>query len=120
MVRPAVRGRHTRQARSDQDRAARALDDARAGREAAELRVTALEEEAVGLRAQRAEAVRDLKAHEVRANARLDDLKAAQADLARWYDLPSLRKEALVSVTLSLRDETGVTFTEVVPVKVAP
>ena len=37
-----------------------------------------------------------------------------------WYDLPSLRKEALVSVTLSLRDESGVTFTEVVPVKVAP
>ena len=32
----------TRQARSDQDRAARALDDARAGREAAELRVAAL------------------------------------------------------------------------------
>jgi hypothetical protein len=37
-----------------------------------------------------------------------------------WYDLPSLRKEALVSVTLSLRDEDGATFTEVVPVKVAP
>ena len=37
-----------------------------------------------------------------------------------WYDLPSLRKEALVSVTLNLRDEKGATFTEVVPVKVAP
>jgi hypothetical protein len=37
-----------------------------------------------------------------------------------WYDLPSLRKEALVSVTLSLRDNGGATFTEVVPVKVAP
>ncbi len=72
----------TRQARSDQDRAARALDDAKAGRDAAELRVTALEDEVAELRAQRAEAVRDLKAQEVRANARLDDLKAAQADLA--------------------------------------
>jgi predicted RNA-binding protein with PIN domain len=72
----------TRQARTDQDRAARALDDARSGRDAAEQRVTALEEEVAELRAQRAEAVRDLKAHEVRANARLDDLKAAQADLA--------------------------------------
>ena len=72
----------TRQARTDQDRAARALDDARAGRDAAELRATALEEEVAELRAQRAEAVRDLKAHEVRANARLDDLKVAQADLA--------------------------------------
>jgi hypothetical protein len=37
-----------------------------------------------------------------------------------WYDLPSLRKEALISVTLNLRDEGGTTFTEVVPVKVAP
>ena len=72
----------TRQARTDQDRAARALDDARSGRDAAEQRVATLEEEVVELRAQRAEAVRDLKAQEVRANARLDDLKAAQADLA--------------------------------------
>ena len=37
-----------------------------------------------------------------------------------WYDLPSLRKEALVSVSLSLRSEDGATFTEVVSVKVAP
>ena len=37
-----------------------------------------------------------------------------------WYDLPSLRKEALVSVTLSMQDEGGATFTEVVPVRVAP
>jgi hypothetical protein len=36
-----------------------------------------------------------------------------------WYDLPSLRKEALVSVTLSFKDEAGATFTEVVPVQVA-
>ena len=37
-----------------------------------------------------------------------------------WYDLPSLRKEALVSVTLSFADKNGATFTEVVPVKVGP
>ena len=37
-----------------------------------------------------------------------------------WYDLPSLRKEALVSVTLSMQDEGGAAFTEVVPVRVAP
>jgi hypothetical protein len=36
-----------------------------------------------------------------------------------WYDLPSLRKEALVSVTLSFKDEAGATFTEVVTVRVA-
>ena len=37
-----------------------------------------------------------------------------------WYDLPSLRKEALVNVTLSFEDDSGATFTEVVPVRVAP
>ena len=37
-----------------------------------------------------------------------------------WYDLPSLRKEALVSVTVTFTDDDGATFTEVVPVKVAP
>jgi hypothetical protein len=37
-----------------------------------------------------------------------------------WYDLPSLRKEALISVTLSFADADGVTFTEVVEVNVAP
>jgi predicted RNA-binding protein with PIN domain len=71
-----------RQARGEQDRAARALDDARAGREAAEQRAVALDEELAELRRQRAEAVRDLKAQEVRANARLEELKMAQADLA--------------------------------------
>jgi predicted RNA-binding protein with PIN domain len=72
----------TRQARSEQDRAARALDDARAGREAAEQQAAALAEELEVLRRQRADAVRDLKAQEVRANARLEELRAAQADLA--------------------------------------
>jgi len=37
-----------------------------------------------------------------------------------WYDLPNLRREALVSVTLAFRDESGAVFTEVVNVKVAP
>jgi hypothetical protein len=36
-----------------------------------------------------------------------------------WYDVPNLRKEARVSVTLSFQDEGGATFTEVVPVRVA-
>lgn len=72
----------TRLARSEQDRAARALDDTRAGREAAEQQLAALAEELSELRRQRAEAVRDLKAQEVRANARLEDLRTAKADLA--------------------------------------
>ena len=71
-----------RQARTEQDRAARTLTDERAGREAAEQRVAAMEQELASLREQRAEAVRDLKAFEVRSNARLDELKRAQADLA--------------------------------------
>lgn len=37
-----------------------------------------------------------------------------------WYDLPSLRKEALITVTLALRDTDGVTFSKAVEVKVAP
>ncbi|HET7761928.1 MAG TPA: hypothetical protein VFL46_06165, partial [Phycicoccus sp.] len=72
----------TRQARSEQDRAARALDDARAGREAAEQQAAAAAEELDDLRRQRADAVRDLKAQEVRATARLEELRAAQAALA--------------------------------------
>ncbi len=71
-----------RTARTEQDRAARAVADARAGQEAAEQRVVGLEAELEQQQAERNEAVRDLKALEVRANARLDDLRAAQADLA--------------------------------------
>jgi len=71
-----------RQARSEQDRSARALADARAGREAAERDAAARAEEIDDLRRQRADAVRDLKAQEVRANARLEELRAAQAALA--------------------------------------
>ena len=37
-----------------------------------------------------------------------------------WYDLPSLRKEALVTVTLSFVDEDAVPFTKTVDVKIAP
>ncbi len=37
-----------------------------------------------------------------------------------WYDLPSLRKEAVVTVTFSFVDNDGVTFQKAVDVKVAP
>jgi hypothetical protein len=37
-----------------------------------------------------------------------------------WYDLPSLRKEALVTVTLAFQDKDGQTFTKSVDVRVAP
>lgn len=37
-----------------------------------------------------------------------------------WYDLPSLRKEALVSVSLSFKDTNGKTFAKTYDVKVAP
>jgi hypothetical protein len=37
-----------------------------------------------------------------------------------WYDLPSLRKEALVTVALSFTDHDGVIVTKTVDVKVAP
>jgi predicted RNA-binding protein with PIN domain len=71
-----------RQARTEQDRAARGLADARSGRDAADEQVAALSAQVVELRDERAAAVRDLKALEVRANARLDELRRAQEDLA--------------------------------------
>ncbi|HEU4686967.1 MAG TPA: hypothetical protein VFS23_01325, partial [Vicinamibacterales bacterium] len=37
-----------------------------------------------------------------------------------WYDLPSLRKEAVVTVTFSFVDNDGVTFQKAVDVRVAP
>ena len=37
-----------------------------------------------------------------------------------WYDLPSLRKEALASVTFTFQDNDGTTFSKVVDVKIAP
>ncbi|HET9317603.1 MAG TPA: hypothetical protein VFQ51_18565 [Vicinamibacteria bacterium] len=37
-----------------------------------------------------------------------------------WYDLPNLRREALVNVSVGFADDGTLRFTEVVPVKVAP
>jgi len=37
-----------------------------------------------------------------------------------WYDLPSLRKEALVTVNLAFKDNNGKTFTKAYDVRVAP
>lgn len=37
-----------------------------------------------------------------------------------WYDLPSLRKEALVTFTITFRDNDGVTFTRTAEFKIAP
>jgi hypothetical protein len=37
-----------------------------------------------------------------------------------WYDLPSLRREALVTVSLALQDDGGSTFSKTVEVLVAP
>jgi hypothetical protein len=37
-----------------------------------------------------------------------------------WYDLPSLRKEAVVQISASFVDDDGSTFQKVVDIKVAP
>jgi hypothetical protein len=37
-----------------------------------------------------------------------------------WYDLPNLRKEALVTVTIALKDTDGRTFNKIYDVRVAP
>jgi hypothetical protein len=37
-----------------------------------------------------------------------------------WYDLPSTRREALVSVSLTLVDDDGSSFSETIEVQVAP
>jgi hypothetical protein len=37
-----------------------------------------------------------------------------------WYDLPSLRKEAIISVTTAFADNDGVTFNKVLDITVAP
>jgi hypothetical protein len=37
-----------------------------------------------------------------------------------WYDLPSLRKEAVVTVTFSFVDDDSKTFQKIVDIKVAP
>jgi hypothetical protein len=37
-----------------------------------------------------------------------------------WYDLPNLRKEALMTVTIAMKDADGRTFTKIKDVRVAP
>jgi len=37
-----------------------------------------------------------------------------------WYDLPSLRKEALITISIGLKDKDGRIFTKTLDVKVAP
>jgi multisubunit Na+/H+ antiporter MnhF subunit len=37
-----------------------------------------------------------------------------------WYDLPSLRREALITVTIGLKDSENRAFTKTIDVKVAP
>jgi len=37
-----------------------------------------------------------------------------------WYDLPNLRKEALMTVTVALKDAEGRTFSKIKEVRVAP
>jgi hypothetical protein len=37
-----------------------------------------------------------------------------------WYDLPSLKKEAVVTVTINLKDDDGTTFSKQVKVNVNP
>ena len=37
-----------------------------------------------------------------------------------WYDLPSLRKEAIITLSFSFTDDDGATFTKTVDLQVAP
>jgi hypothetical protein len=37
-----------------------------------------------------------------------------------WYDLPSLRKEALITLTIAFRDADGVVFSRVAEFRIAP
>jgi hypothetical protein len=37
-----------------------------------------------------------------------------------WYDLPSLRREALITVQLTFQDTDGLTFSKSIEVRVAP
>lgn len=37
-----------------------------------------------------------------------------------WYDLPNLRKEAIVTVTLSLKDSENAAFTKTLDVRISP
>ena len=37
-----------------------------------------------------------------------------------WYDLPSLRREALLTVTIAMADDNGKSFSKIVELRVAP
>jgi predicted RNA-binding protein with PIN domain len=83
----------------ERDRIRVQRDDERGRREEAERRATELEAALEAARQERATAVRDLKAHEARANARLVELRQAQEALAQ------ARRE--VDGLTSLEDEGG-------------
>jgi hypothetical protein len=60
----------------------------------------------------------------VTSNVSTNQLGAVNQDLSMnldiWYDLPSLKKEALVTVTLAFVDDDNTTFSKVVTVRVNP
>ena len=43
-----------------------------------------------------------------------------QSSRCMWYDLPSLRKEAVITVTFSFEDDDGKTFQKTADFRVAP
>jgi hypothetical protein len=45
---------------------------------------------------------------------------AVQVGVEVWYDLPSLRKEAIATVNLAFKDDDGQTFTKSYDVRIAP
>ncbi|MGE0866363.1 MAG: hypothetical protein AB7P34_20885 [Vicinamibacterales bacterium] len=45
---------------------------------------------------------------------------SVQIGVEVWYDLPSLRKEAIATVNLAFRDDDGQVFTKAYDVKIAP
>ena len=54
-------------------------------------------------------------------SSRFDGINSSNSmTLDVWYDLPSLQKEALVTVTVSFKDDDGVVFSKAIDVKVAP
>ena len=55
------------------------------------------------------------------SSSRFDGINTSNSmALDVWYDLPSLHKEALVTVTVSFKDADGVQFSKAIDVKVAP
>jgi len=45
---------------------------------------------------------------------------SVQVGVEVWYDLPSLRKEAIATVNLAFKDDDGQTFTKAYDVRIAP